>query len=226
MVFRKWLGGLFQPRAGNNDNESAPVAAPASTATPSEPAPAWLRNEPSSFHWSRTADRRPRQRRTTVMPSDLLIVQVDGSPGSIARGVAGLGIIVRGIHGEILTSRSLRAPALTNNEAEYQAVIAGLELVSQRIPNRPICVLTDSQIVIEQLAGRSAVRAEALKPLHARARWLISRITHIRIGLIPRELNQLADALAWEALGGRRQLVDKARSAQRTEMQKQPEEHV
>lgn len=134
----------------------------------------------------------------------MLLLQVDGTPGALLRGVAGLGIVVRDAAGNVLAWRCLRAPAATNNEAEYQALIAGFELMLERYPGAPVCCMTDSRIAVEQIAGRSAVRAPALLPLHARACTLAGQFAELRLLAIPRELNRLADALAWEALGGRR----------------------
>jgi ribonuclease HI len=134
------------------------------------------------------------------------VLQVDGTPGA-AGGMAGLGIVVRGARGQVLRTRCYRAPAQTCNEAEYQAVIAGLELMLRHYPEAPVRCLTDSRVVVEQLTGRSAVRAAALKPLHGRALALLRRFARIELVAIPRELNQLADALAWEALRGRQHIV-------------------
>jgi ribonuclease HI len=123
------------------------------------------------------------------------------------RGIAGIGVVVRDAAGHVLMWRCLRAPARSNNEAEYQAVISGLGLLLAHYPGRHAICLTDSRIVVEQLAGRSAVRAAALQPLHARAAALASQCASLRLLAIPRELNQLADALAWEALSGRQQIA-------------------
>lgn len=120
------------------------------------------------------------------------------------RGVAGVGVVLRDVAGHVLMWRCLRAPARSNNEAEYQAVICGLGLLLEHYPQRQAICLTDSRIVVEQLAGRSAVRSVALQPLHARAAALAAQCLSLRFVAIPRELNQLADALAWEALEGRR----------------------
>jgi hypothetical protein len=68
--------------------------------------------------------------------------------------------------------------------------------------------LTDSRIVVDQIAGRSAVHAAALKPLHMRAVALVRRFRRVEFVAIPRELNHLADALAWEALEGTRSLIE------------------
>lgn len=135
-----------------------------------------------------------------------LLLQVDGTPGSPPRGVAGLGIVIRGPRGHVVAWRCAQAPAHSCNEAEYQAVIAGLRLVVERYPGARVSLLSDSRVVIDQLSGRCAVRASALQPLYAEAVALAGRIAEKRLRCIPRELNRLADALAWEALGGRQAL--------------------
>ncbi len=141
-----------------------------------------------------------------VTPTRLL-VQVDGAIGWPPRGVAGLGIVVRNQRGQVLHTHSLRGQAATCNEAEYQALIAALQLVQREFPQLPAMCLTDSQIVVEQLAGRSAVRAAALIPLHRQARELLAQLPQVQLANIPRELNRLADALAWEGLAGRAPLL-------------------
>ena len=117
--------------------------------------------------------------------------------------MAGLGIVVRDLSGHVLAGRCQRAPALTNNEAEYRAVIAGVELLLREFPGAAAICLTDSQIVVEQISGRSAVRAESLRPLHTCLITMVQQLPSMHFRLIPRALNQLADALAWEALNGR-----------------------
>jgi ribonuclease HI len=130
---------------------------------------------------------------------------VDGAPAPDARTPAGLGIVVRrGRSGPVIRTASLRAPAITCNEAEYQALIAGLRLVLQHYPGLAVRCLTDSRVVVDQLSGRAAVRAAALRPLYAEAVALAARIPAIEFVAVPREANRLADALAWEALYGRR----------------------
>ncbi|MEI7773108.1 MAG: reverse transcriptase-like protein [Chloroflexales bacterium] len=145
----------------------------------------------------------------TRAPGRLLLLQVDGTPGFPARGVAGLGVVVRRADGTLLRVHTARAAAATCNEAEYEALIAGLELLRRTFAGAPARCLTDSRVVVDQLSGRAAVRAGALAARYVRARALISHwgAGQIELVAIPRELNRLADALAWEALGGRRGLV-------------------
>ncbi len=141
------------------------------------------------------------------MNHSLLLVQVDGTPGFQPRGVAGIGVVVRGPRGNLLCTRCLRAPAATNHEAEYQAVIAGLEVVLAHYPTAAVCCMSDSRVVIDQLCGRAAVRAEGMRRLFERARALCARLSTLELVAIPRELNRLADALAWEALDGRQAIL-------------------
>ncbi|MBX0331500.1 reverse transcriptase-like protein, partial [Oscillochloris sp. ZM17-4] len=104
----------------------------------------------------------------------------------------------------ILAWRHGCLPAATSNAAEYQALIFGLQLVLERYGPAHVRCLSDSRVAVDQLSGRAAVRAEGLAPLHAQAAALAARMTHITFVHIPREVNRLADALAWEALEGRR----------------------
>lgn len=136
-----------------------------------------------------------------------LVLQVDGTPGLSARGTAGLGIVVRTLNGQVLAWHCARATATTCNEAEYQALIVGLQWVLEHCSQRAVCCLSDSQTVVEQMCGRARVRAGPLQPLHAQAMHLAGNFTQISYVAISRELNRLADALAWEASGGRRSIV-------------------
>ncbi|HMQ32322.1 MAG TPA: ribonuclease HI family protein [Chloroflexaceae bacterium] len=136
-----------------------------------------------------------------------VIVQVDGTPGQRPGGFAGIGVVVRSPRGEVLRTRCLRAPAATCVEAEYQAIIAGLDLALRAYPGAAVRCMSDSQVAVAQIAGRYAVRAGPLRPLHERAAALAARFVRLELVAIPRELNRLADALAWEALGGRGLIV-------------------
>lgn len=129
-----------------------------------------------------------------------LIVQVDGTPGLMHANLAGLGLVLRNPYGQVLAWRCSLAAAQTNNEAEYQAVIAGLGLALEHNPLAAIICLSDSRVVIEQLRGTCAVRSPALKRLYDEAKTIMERTVALRLVFIPRELNRLADALAWEAL--------------------------
>lgn len=112
---------------------------------------------------------------------------------------SGVAVIVRNGVGQILDAASCSLEGMTNNEAEYEALILGLELAVERSDARPV-LLTDSQVVVGQMAGRFAVRDRKLAPRHQRATRLLARLPDATLAFIPRERNRLADALAAEAM--------------------------
>jgi ribonuclease HI len=78
---------------------------------------------------------------------------------------------------------------VTNNEAEYRTLIAGLEDLVARLPdpaNATVEVLGDSQLVLNQVAGRWKVRAGNLVADHARARLLLARFGQAHLVWQPR----------------------------------------
>jgi probable phosphoglycerate mutase len=88
----------------------------------------------------------------------------------------------------------------THNVAEYRALIEGLEL-AREYEIQWIRVYLDSELVVEQVNGRSAVKEERLQELHAVASGLVAQFKSIRISWVPRELNVEADRLVNDALG-------------------------
>ncbi len=67
---------------------------------------------------------------------------------------------------------SERIGSTTNNVAEYEALIAGLE-AAREFPSRAVRVRADSMLVIEQLKGKWRVKQAHLRPLHSRALGLL-----------------------------------------------------
>jgi ribonuclease HI len=91
----------------------------------------------------------------------------------------------------------------TNNVAEYQALVAGLELARDR-GIEALEIRLDSLLLVKQVAGEYRVKASHLKPLHRRVMQLLGGMEEWSIGHVPREANTVADALANEALDGAR----------------------
>lgn len=87
----------------------------------------------------------------------------------------------------------------TNNVAEYQALIAGLE-AAREFPSRTIRVRADSLLVIEQLKGKWRVKQDHLRRLHSRALGLLEDYEDVDLAHVPREQNTEADALVNAAL--------------------------
>ncbi len=88
----------------------------------------------------------------------------------------------------------------THNVAEYRALIEGLKLARDYGIQR-IRVYMDSELVVDQVNGVSAVRQAHLKELYEEARSLVAQFKSFRISWVPRELNAEADRLVNDALG-------------------------
>ena len=88
----------------------------------------------------------------------------------------------------------------THNVAEYRALIEGLKLARDHGIQR-IRVYMDSELVVDQVNGVSAVRQAHLKELHEEATSLVAQFKSFRISWVPRELNAEADRLVNDALG-------------------------
>ncbi|XP_020272036.1 uncharacterized protein LOC109847203 [Asparagus officinalis] len=84
--------------------------------------------------------------------------------------------------------------ASSNNEAEYEALVIGLELALD-LHLDPLVVYGDSQLVIHQLNGKYAVKKKELIPYFLKAQELIHQFQEIQIEHVPRSYNHRADAL-------------------------------
>ncbi len=136
----------------------------------------------------------------------LILIQVDGTPGDGA-GRAGVGVVVRDGAGRVLQWRGGCVVAQTNNEAEYEALLFGLRLALAAYRGRVVRCLSDSRLVVDQLNGRAVSHTAALQQRYTAARRLCEQLGQVEVCYVPRAVNQLADALAWEALGGVGQLL-------------------
>ena len=113
-----------------------------------------------------------------------------GNPGPAAIGVA-----IKDEGGRLLTSISRRLGRTTNNQAEYAAVIAGLEAAAS-LGARKVALFCDSELVVKQLKGQYRVKNEGLKPLYQAALGLAGRFEEFKVSYVPRQRNQEADDLA------------------------------
>jgi ribonuclease H / adenosylcobalamin/alpha-ribazole phosphatase len=149
-----------------------------------------------------------------------VIVEADG--GSRGNpGPAGYGAVVRdAASGELLTQRSGGLGHTTNNVAEYQGLIAGLEAAAD-LGATEVDVRMDSQLVIEQMSGRWRVKHANLRPLATRAADLVRSFAAVRFEWIPRADNVDADRLANEAMDAQAGTSNPAPPA-RTETRQQP----
>jgi ribonuclease HI len=114
-----------------------------------------------------------------------------GNPGPGA-----IGVIVRD-EGRILTKYSARiGKYVTNNIAEYEALIKALELASKHTNKEVTCFL-DSELVVKQLLGEYRVKHPKLLELFLRVQRLQENFEKVIYKHVSRwdEFQQIADGL-------------------------------
>ncbi len=127
------------------------------------------------------------------------LIEIDGSSRSNP-GPAGIGVRIIGPDGATIKEISHSIGIRTNNQAEYEALVCALR-EARELPQGPIVIRTDSELLFRQMTGRYRVRHPNIKPLHETARQLMSGRADITLELVPREANRSTDRLARLASG-------------------------
>jgi ribonuclease HI len=113
-------------------------------------------------------------------------------------GPAGAGAVLYDASGTVVAEISRYLGQTTNNQAEYQALILGLEKAVELGAETVACYL-DSELIVKQLNGQYKVKHEAMKPLFQQVQTLRLQVPasfhHVR-----REYNKHADALVNQAI--------------------------
>ncbi|XP_064979380.1 uncharacterized protein LOC135620378 [Musa acuminata AAA Group] len=124
-------------------------------------------------------------------------LHVDGSATSSS---AGAGLVLSAPDGRLF-ERSLRFGfRATNNEAEYEALLAGLKLALEMQVDI-IHVFTNSQLVAEQLGGGYEAKEPTMARYLAEVKSLASNFSRFMLSMVPRNQNERADELAKMASG-------------------------
>ncbi len=122
-----------------------------------------------------------------------------GNPGPAAYGV-----VIKTDQGETIYEESQAIGRATNNEAEYQGLIASLKWLNKaQIKAGQFNFHLDSNLVVKQMQGKFKVKANNLKPLWQKAKHLAQSLSgKIKYQHIPREKNAAPDKLLNQALDG------------------------
>ncbi len=121
-------------------------------------------------------------------------------------GVAGAGAVITDASNTVLKKSSRPLGLMTNNEAEYHAIILGLETLKKmyskdKLKDLAIENRLDSELVMKQLTHQYQVKEEKLFPLYIKISNLrITDFPNLTFKHIPREQNSAADAMANEAM--------------------------
>ncbi|MEX0918364.1 MAG: ribonuclease HI family protein [Candidatus Paceibacterota bacterium] len=139
-----------------------------------------------------------------MMMKEKIILYTDGGARGNP-GPAGAGVLITDSWGKVLSEDSRPLGTMTNNEAEYSAVIIGLQLLKKnlggaRLKSAEVELRLDSQLVARQLSGEYQIKEERLQPFFIKVwNWQIAH-QRLRISYIPRAENKPADALANQAM--------------------------
>ena len=115
-----------------------------------------------------------------------------GNPGPAAIGwviVTGDGIAAEG---------GKRIGTATNNRAEYEALIAALEIAAEYGFDEAE-IRGDSELIVKQVRGEYDTNDPDLRERRVRVRELLAGFEEWSISHVPREINERADELANEA---------------------------
>ena len=129
----------------------------------------------------------------------LLLFTDGGARGN--PGPAGIGFVIQNEKSEVLTDGKKFLGRATNNQAEYQAILAGLITTLQLKPTQIDCFL-DSELVVKQLNRQYRVKELELKKLFEQVQLILFQNPQLKITFthIPRGKNRLADKLVNEAI--------------------------
>ena len=134
------------------------------------------------------------------MSAERVVAHVDGGARGNPGPAAAACVITRP-DGHVLAERARLLGATTNNVAEYQALLLGLQ-TARELGAREVEVIGDSELIARQITGVYRVKRESLRALHRNALEALGEFERWSIRTVPRERNAGADALVNAALDG------------------------
>ena len=135
-----------------------------------------------------------------------IIIYTDG--GSRGNpGPSAIGVVFRNEIGQEIKNYSQYIGEATNNEAEYNALIFGLEKFKQLFGKKlaqvsEIEIRSDSELLVKQMNGEYKLSDEKIQKFFIEIWNLKIDFKNVKFKHIPREKNKEADRLVNEALDG------------------------
>ena len=152
----------------------------------------------------------------------LITIHTDGASRGNPGPAAFAYVLTRG--GEEPIEEAGRLGRMTNNQAEYVALVRALEHALELGADHRVLVNSDSELLVKQMRGEYRVKNEDLRDLYEEARDLCRRFRggvtfrHVRRGE-----NSRADALGNEALDGLREPTPRASNTPRAAPKPSPQ---
>lgn len=131
-------------------------------------------------------------------PGGRLVLYTDGASRGNP-GEAGAGIHILDDKGLEVHAAGCYLGRCTNNMAEYQALLLGLQAAAN-LGGTDLTVNLDSELIVRQINGQYQVKDAKLRPLFDEAITLLKRFDDYRVQHVPRAENRRADQLANEGI--------------------------
>jgi ribonuclease HI len=126
------------------------------------------------------------------------IVHVDGGARGNP-GPAAAACVISTPEGEILGEHAELLGEVTNNVAEYRALLLGLRHAHE-LGVTDVEVVNDSELIAKQINGQYKVKHAAMRPLYLDALAALRGFERWSVRTVPRAQNAEADALVNAAL--------------------------
>ncbi|MFA6081908.1 MAG: ribonuclease HI family protein [Patescibacteria group bacterium] len=118
-------------------------------------------------------------------------------------GPAACGVVIFGQNQDELHRIAKTIGVTTNNQAEYQALVMGLEWALSEYGQAEVLCRLDSELVVKQLKGEYKMKNAELRPWYDKIILLQAQLGgKITFQHVPREQNKIADKLVNQALDG------------------------
>lgn len=132
------------------------------------------------------------------MSNKILSINTDGAARGNP-GPAAIGAVIKDDRGQIVETISRRIGKATNNQAEYRAIIAGLER-AVKLGARQVKIFSDSELAVKQINGRYRVKNASLREFYEKVVKLAGALDSFSITHVRRHKSAAADSLANRAL--------------------------
>jgi len=120
--------------------------------------------------------------------------------GSSCREDGNIGIVIISPRGSSFEFAYSIKPMSIGNQAEYEAILKGLQLL-QEVKADAIEIFGDSQLIINQLISLYECKDDVLRNYYEKCQGLIDEFPMVTIKHIPRAQNQETNRLAQNAFG-------------------------
>jgi len=131
------------------------------------------------------------------------VLSVDGSSNQQGSGA---GVILEGPNGVLIEQSLCFAFKASNNQAEYEALIAGM-LLAREMGARNLLAKSDSLLVTGQVTGEFQAKDPQMAAYLEYVQLLKTSFTEFELVHVPREQNARADLLAKLASSGKGRTV-------------------